>query len=318
MTNERDVHDPALDAAWRKHVRDEPSAALDRSILAAAHRAAQSGPRAAPRDTSPRWRAWMPLAVAATLGVIAFGVVQLMPRETEDTAAVVSDVPLATLQKPAPPAPATSRPAQSPAAPQADTSGSARSAPAPEASRREKTAKLTVQEGGAQPDRAQQREAPSPAQRTQTTGRRADNAASASESPTPAPSRDARKDAIRDAAPPPQAFAPAPLARGQVVAPAPAPPQAFPASPGPPPAAVARNVAPVDRMEAASPAQAARARTATARSPDDFIHEIERLRKEGRDADAALALAAFRAAYPDADARLPSGLREWARGVAQP
>jgi hypothetical protein len=61
-----------------------------------------------------------------------------------------------------------------------------------------------------------------------------------------------------------------------------------------------------------------RAKIATTRTPDDFVREIRRLRSEGRDADAALSLAAFRAAYADADARLPDDLRAWARTVARP
>jgi hypothetical protein len=65
-------------------------------------------------------------------------------------------------------------------------------------------------------------------------------------------------------------------------------------------------------------AQSAPAKVVTPRTPDEFVHEIERLRAEHRDADAALALSAFRAAYPDADARLPASLRDWARTVAQP
>ena len=61
-----------------------------------------------------------------------------------------------------------------------------------------------------------------------------------------------------------------------------------------------------------------RAKVATARAPDDYVRDIRRLRSEGRDADAALALAAFRAAYPDADERLPQELRAWARSVVRP
>ena len=61
-----------------------------------------------------------------------------------------------------------------------------------------------------------------------------------------------------------------------------------------------------------------RAKVATTRTPEDFVRDIRRLRGEGRDADAALALAAFRAAYADADERLPQDLRAWARTVARP
>jgi len=71
MTHEPDIpeRDPALDAAWRQHSIEVPSAAMDAAILAAAHRAVGSAPEAATKAaaeaTSPqRW--WMPLAAAAT------------------------------------------------------------------------------------------------------------------------------------------------------------------------------------------------------------------------------------------------------------
>ena len=84
MTDERDLreHDD-VDAAWREHVRDEPPRALDDAIRAAAHRAVQSAPRAADKPPRRAWTAWAPLAVAATLGAIALGVVQLAPRDAD-------------------------------------------------------------------------------------------------------------------------------------------------------------------------------------------------------------------------------------------
>jgi hypothetical protein len=79
------------------------------------------------------------------------------------------------------------------------------------------------------------------------------------------------------------------------------------------------RAAPGASVDRAAPAPSpARAKTVIARSPDDYLRDIRRLRAEGRDADAALALAAFRAAYADADARLPESLREWARTVPVP
>ena len=76
--------DLALERAWRAHSREAPPPELDRAILAAAHRAAGSGPqdalKAVAEATRPqRW--WMPLAAAATIGVIAIGILQLTPRE---------------------------------------------------------------------------------------------------------------------------------------------------------------------------------------------------------------------------------------------
>jgi len=78
--------------------------------------------------------------------------------------------------------------------------------------------------------------------------------------------------------------------------------------------ATAPAAAPMQERAAAEP----RAKVATTRTPEDFVRDIRRLRGEGRDADAGLALAAFRAAYADADERLPQDLRAWARTVARP
>jgi hypothetical protein len=80
--------DPALERAWRAHSRETPSPELDRAILAAAHRAVGSGPRDAAKviaessfeSTRPqRW--WMPIAAAATIGVVAIGILQLTSPE---------------------------------------------------------------------------------------------------------------------------------------------------------------------------------------------------------------------------------------------
>jgi hypothetical protein len=98
MTHEPDSpeRDPALDAAWREHSTEMPSAALDASILAAAHRAVGSAPKdagkAAAEATSPqRW--WMPLAAAATIGAIALGILQTMPQQDNATTPAATDAP---------------------------------------------------------------------------------------------------------------------------------------------------------------------------------------------------------------------------------
>ena len=91
--------DPALDAAWRAYSVETPPPALDAKILAAAHREARSRPRypagdddalAEAREPS-RW--WWGLAAAATIGAIAFGIVQLAPPSTPTEPMVASDVP---------------------------------------------------------------------------------------------------------------------------------------------------------------------------------------------------------------------------------
>jgi hypothetical protein len=55
--------------------------------------------------------------------------------------------------------------------------------------------------------------------------------------------------------------------------------------------------------------------TAAARSATDWASRIEALHASGDLAGAAAALREFRAIDPDADARLPESLQEWARTV---
>jgi len=137
MTDERDPRDKDVDTAWRAHVRDEPPRALDDAIRAAAHRAVQSAPRVAAKPPRRAWTAWAPLAVAATLGAIALGVVQVAPHETDATREVVSDAARSDVAQPGaswrvqrPPADAQpSAPAGPSAAPPATPSASSPAAP---------------------------------------------------------------------------------------------------------------------------------------------------------------------------------------------
>jgi hypothetical protein len=90
-----DVTDPTLDALLRAHSEETPSPDIDAAILGAAHRAVQSSPRdaAKPAEATSPWRWWMPITAAAVIGAIAIGVLQLIPKEPESTATVVSDTP---------------------------------------------------------------------------------------------------------------------------------------------------------------------------------------------------------------------------------
>ncbi len=68
--------DPDIGAAWHAASREQPPAALDERIRAAARREVGAGPgrvRAAPR--------WWPLAAAATVAAVAVGIVQMTPPE---------------------------------------------------------------------------------------------------------------------------------------------------------------------------------------------------------------------------------------------
>ncbi len=98
-----DLRDPRLDAAWRAASNEDPPAALDEAIRAAARREVKAGPQpsGAPVTTVPqalrpeRW--WMPLAAAATIGAIAIGILQIAnPDKVIEPAhdkAIVSDMP---------------------------------------------------------------------------------------------------------------------------------------------------------------------------------------------------------------------------------
>jgi hypothetical protein len=71
----------------------------------------------------------------------------------------------------------------------------------------------------------------------------------------------------------------------------------------------------VDRAAAPALAKSALKDERQAQRADEFIARIRRMRSEGKMEEAAQELAAFRAAFADADARLPSDLREWAASV---
>ncbi len=112
--NEADPRDDALARAWRTQSQDMPPPALDAAILAAAHRAAGSGPRdagkgAAEATRPQRW--WMPLAAAATIGVVVIGILQVAPQAPVDI--IVGE--RAEVAGRAVPAPAATHPAPVPA-----------------------------------------------------------------------------------------------------------------------------------------------------------------------------------------------------------
>ncbi len=116
MTDERDLHDPALDAAWRAQSTEMPPPPLDAAILAAAHRAVKSAPeKIGPgREATRPWRWWTPLAAAAVIGVIAIGALQLLPQEPDPTKVVVSDMPSTGAKSAAPAAPQAASSSQPP------------------------------------------------------------------------------------------------------------------------------------------------------------------------------------------------------------
>jgi len=134
--------------------------------------------------------------------------------------------------------------------------------------------------------------------------------------PTPAPAR--RAPASAEPQPPPAADAAVPAATPQLQKletrqqpleesrPAPAAPAATPAPPKPsplaaPPATPSGASDSLSRERAAGerPARAMRSAPQVARSPEEWIEEIRRLKAQGRDADAAAELAEFRRRHPE-------------------
>jgi hypothetical protein len=98
MRADNDFVDPRFNAAWRRVSREEPPAALDDAIRAAARREVGARPQdvaQVPLAKRPqRW--WFPLAAAATIGAIAIGLLQLSTPERIaplDEPRVVSDIP---------------------------------------------------------------------------------------------------------------------------------------------------------------------------------------------------------------------------------
>ena len=282
---ERDPSDPALDRLLRADPSASPPAELDAAILAAAHRAVASTPREARSAEATRpWQWWTPLAAAAAIGAVAIGVLQLMPSGRESAPSVVSDMPAATRPQagvvPAPsPAPAPSIEPQ-PSVPKvtAETQPPRSSAPV-----RQKASKPAAAPEGFPADRAPPSQA-------------FDSRASAQES-APAAPPPARESAQTLASPPPAPAAPmnAESMRRD--------------------AAQGAAAGAVDRAAAPALAKSAIKDESEARRADEFVARIRRLRSEGRSEDAARELTAFRAAFADADARLPPDLREWAASV---
>jgi hypothetical protein len=285
---ERDPSDPALDRLLRADADASPSAELDAAILAAAHRAVASAPRETRSAEATRpWRWWMPLAAAAAIGAVAIGVLQLVPSGHESVPAVVSDMPAATSpQVNVPPAPALApAPVPTPAPPvqmqQPSAPKVAAETPAPLSS-------APVRRRASEPAAAPE---PFPANRAPPT-----------QAPSPAP---AQESAPAPALPPPAPAAAAPAAPAAAMKDASARRDA----------AQRAATGAVDRAAAPALAKPARDDDLQARRADEFIARIRRMWSEGKMEEAAQALTAFRAAFADADARLPSDLRSWAADV---
>ena len=324
--------DKDIAAAWRAANRDEPPQALDDTIRAAARREVGAGPRRA--GGTP---AWWPLAAAATVAVLAIGIVQMTPTErvSPEMTADVRPAPTANQAK------TTEPPVQRSAESDRNAPGSALAekpaklqAPA-SALRKETPARAPIEEqrlaasrgltdtartASAEPERGK------PAERELRQKSELANATPAAVAPGSADPSSATHSVPFPAASPPrdkldaqaQAAAGAPPGTPES---RPAPALASPSQPAPPPSApsagaLAPNApAPVERRMAMAKTAAGeikREADAQSRPVDEWIKLMRRLIAEGKPAEAAKELAAFRAAYKErADALLPSDLREF-------
>jgi len=313
--NSADEHrDPDVDAAWRAISRDQPPPALDAAITAAARRAVGAGPK---RLGAPR--AWWPVAAAAVVAVVAIGIVEMTPPDEIVPTEIAPAAPQAT-------PPAAPQPRQDTRRDERAPAPAGASQPAPPSRLIEAPRKV---ERAAPPSRA---DAPT------TAGEAArETAAETAPGREPAAAPEAAKPGVpfpaspSDASPAMNAAAPAtdglsatppsPKARQQT------PPSSAGASAPQAPAPFAEDKRKTTagtlaaRPEAApaseQPALAKRTKDgetltdeAQARTVDEWIRLIRRLKAEGRNDLAAKELAAFRARYQErAEALLPADLR---------
>lgn len=280
MNNERDdegLHDEALSRAYRHVATDGPPPALDALILAAAHR--EAVPRPLARGV-PWWRrALAPVGVLASV-VVTVSLVLMIEREQHDLlpASAPASMPVAEpeLAKPAVPTELSAKKKEE----------TLRQAPAP------RTAAVPTRTAPL---------APAPASAPALVPAPTQDSVPKS-SPTAAESiGDAKSIYGETRSEPAQSAAGAASAEKKFL------PEVLPVA-APPPAAAdvaesrARAVQSAPRREAgvADKMQASR-------TPENWIEDIRRLRREGHEAEAKAQLTAFRLAYPDY--RLPDDLK---------
>jgi hypothetical protein len=282
--------DPALDAAWRAHSTELPPPSVDAAILAAAHREVAARPLAADDDTlaearePSRW--WWGLAAAATIGAIAFGLVQLAPFGTSHDPTRATDMPSAE---------SAARPAVVAAPPPAE---------APARIEPQATAETTVALARIE---APVRE-PAPAARAPASPQAAKPVPRSQQEPPAVPPATAPQ-------PSPLAAAPAAAPAAPASAPMPMPQGATLATRERAAEPMAKRAVPAADTARLAAAGASAERAVVPRPAEDFVLRIRELHEAGRLDEAARELVAFRSAYPDADAKLPPELRSWAATV---
>jgi len=313
-----DVNDK-LDAAWRAASREEPPAALDHALRAAARRAVGAGPSGARRHM----QSW-PLAAAAIVAVLAIGIVRMAPpeqvtptvvddnasppvasKETATTTTAVAPAATEAGLRAAAQAAATSAPTDRPSSGAQRQLGQPLSAPPPKPSVGlvDKPQAPPASGGGSSAPRAVARAPDGDRGAPKSKLEDAADAKKIAAEPFPAAPAESRNaaDALTPTSPPTVAGARpgAPTQRENAID-AVARRDEAPSTQGPTPASAARTSLEGQRAKDSAP-----------RTPDEWIKLIRRLQGEGRKDEVAKELTAFRAEYKErANALLPADLRE--------
>lgn len=302
--NEPDPRDPRLDVAYRDAANDQPPAAIDERIRAAARRAVAAGPQSleararvdAQRSWVARWR--VPVSIAAT--VLIAVTLSYMVQDEEVRKARIDGVPTgpapAQESSAAPPPPAPAAPgakAQEAPAPAAPPAPAKRAAPAADTAAASRTEPAAVPFPASPPA---VRQAPAELEASASADRARENAALAKELEQRQAGLERRvAEEARTTADQRLQSAPAPTA---VPAPAPAPM----AKPDP-----SRERALADRPAGRLEREAVSGRAEQkVRTPEEWLEDIRRLKTQGRTEDVAKELAEFRKRYPDY--KLPADL----------
>ncbi len=288
------LSDPRVDAAWRALSDEGPPESLDAAIMAAARREVGAKPqKITAREAVADRRRWWPLAAAATIAAITVGVLQLTT--PDQIGAPASDKSIVTDM----PAPAAKTVPEVPTAP----------------SRPEETKPVAGNALRAEqaPTRADSPRRQTPAPEPREAAKRESGAGNAPvmAEPFPAAPTQTGVDAPTVPAAPPTP----PSVAEQIAVPAPPPPPAAAGFSRRAQESAAARPTPLAKMPAGRGADAgADEVSAKDRAPlpvADWIVLIRRLRDEGKPADAAKELAAFRRAHADHEKLLPPDLRDW-------
>lgn len=291
MNSDRDPADPALDALLREHSAETPPGHVDAAVVAAAHRAVDSGPRNQ-QDVLPRqaWRWWMPLAAAAAIAVVVIGIAPLAPTSLDEASPVVSDSPAAA---------SAERGTLRSEAAKNDASAAQPAEPRAVAPLTDDARPATRTPNAGPPLARPSNALPFPGREARRQADEAPRATSKQEiakiMPSPAPSAESERSDLAtqnpEAATPP-AIEPRPSAA--------------------PSGRSASDRDSASRQGLASRARADKERDSVQHDATAWIARIRTLREEGKVAEATQELVRFRAAFDDADARLPADLRAWA------